>query len=282
LFTMTLRLPVADCIEKQVPPPVDSVAALHVRLGEMGHSARVLLAEDNATNQLVAQQLLREFDIQIDVAADGLEAVHAASTFPYDVIYMDMRMPEMDGLEATRAIRAQGGRLGVVPVIALTANAFPEDIAACFAAGMTGFVAKPVTKQSLVSALLAALEGRGTAQDALDPTAPGFPALDQDQYEALKMDLEPDGAAELVEVFDHETLARLRRLSLPDQAAETLIGEMHSLKGAAAAACASLLSHRAADLEDRLKHGGSLNESDLSALTDSFDAWRREVREPAI
>jgi len=80
--------------------------------------------------------MLRGLPVQVDVVGDGMEAVDAASRFAYDVIFMDMRMPEMDGLAATRLIRQRGGALARVPIVALTANAFPEDVKACFDAGM--------------------------------------------------------------------------------------------------------------------------------------------------
>jgi CheY-like chemotaxis protein len=100
---------------------------------------------------------LKGFAIPVDIANDGAEAVRAASRTRYDLICMDMRMPEMDGLEATRLIRRREGPSQKAPIVAMTANAFPEDIAACQAAGMTDFVAKPVSKERLVEALLRAL-----------------------------------------------------------------------------------------------------------------------------
>jgi CheY-like chemotaxis protein len=116
-----------------------------------------LFAEDNPTNQFVARQLLKDLDIQMDVVGDGVEAVDGASRFAYDIICMAVQMPEMDGLEATRLIRAQGGQLATIPIIALTANAFPEDIRACFAAGMNQFIARPVNRETLVTAFMRAL-----------------------------------------------------------------------------------------------------------------------------
>jgi CheY-like chemotaxis protein len=132
-------------------------AAFQTAVKRSGQTPRVLFAEDNPTNQFVARQLLKELDIQVDMVSDGVEAVDAASRFDYDVICMDVQMPEMDGLEATRLIRARGGPLAAIPIIALTANAFPEDVRSCLAAGMNQFVAKPVTRETLVTALMNAL-----------------------------------------------------------------------------------------------------------------------------
>ena len=118
---------------------------------------RVLLAEDNPTNQFVVIRLLKGLPIKVDVAQDGAEAVAEAARTAYDMICMDMRMPEMDGLEATRVIRRREGPSRQAAIVAMTANAFPEDMAACRDAGMTDFVAKPVSKDRLMAAMLRAL-----------------------------------------------------------------------------------------------------------------------------
>jgi hypothetical protein len=92
------------------------------------------------------------------MVANGAEAVEAASRIEYDVIFMDMQMPEMDGVTASRVIRSRGGSLATVPIIALTANALPEDRQACLDAGMNQFLTKPVTREGMLKALLSALE----------------------------------------------------------------------------------------------------------------------------
>jgi two-component system, sensor histidine kinase len=98
--------------------------------------------------------------------ADGVEAVETVAESNYDVVLMDVRMPEMDGLAATRAIRAQGGRFETLPIVALTANAFAEDVKICREAGMSDFLAKPLRKPALVAALLRALDGQLVSEDA--------------------------------------------------------------------------------------------------------------------
>jgi CheY-like chemotaxis protein len=113
--------------------------------------------------------MLGAFDVELRVVTDGVEAVEAASRGDYDVVLMDVRMPDMDGLTATRAIRAQGGRFDALPIIALTANAFPEDVRICREAGMSDFLAKPLRKPALVAALLRALNREAWDDAPLQP-----------------------------------------------------------------------------------------------------------------
>jgi PAS domain S-box-containing protein len=121
----------------------------------------VLVAEDNDINALLVQALLARMGHLVTVVADGAVAVNAVASAhtmnaPYDLVLMDLHLPGMDGLEATRRIKALGETAGRVPIIALTANAFEEDRAACLAAGMSGFVVKPVDRQRLEAAIAAA------------------------------------------------------------------------------------------------------------------------------
>ncbi len=116
---------------------------------------RVLLVEDNPTNQLVATAILAQLGLRADVAANGIEALQALASLPYDLVFMDAQMPQMDGFEATRAIRA--GESGVrdprVPIIAMTAHALEGDRARCLAAGMNDYIAKPVHRTDLLDAI---------------------------------------------------------------------------------------------------------------------------------
>ena len=120
-------------------------------------SIHVLVVDDNATNRIVAQALCEMFDCTCEAASDGFEAVEAAKAGRFDLILMDIKMPKMDGVAATRAIRALPGRVGAVPIIALTANAEPEDAESYLAAGMNGVVEKPMKPEHLLAALQQAL-----------------------------------------------------------------------------------------------------------------------------
>ena len=123
-------------------------AGAEERLRARGPGTRILLAEDDPINQEVAVELLADVGLTVDIACDGEEAVVLAAGNPYDLVLMDMQMPHVDGLEATRRIRDLPG-WAHTPVVAMTANAFPEDKAACMAAGMSDFVSKPVDPDAL-------------------------------------------------------------------------------------------------------------------------------------
>jgi len=126
-------------------------------------SLRILLAEDNKVNQLLASSLLTKVGHRVDVAGNGIEAVHAVCQRQYDVILMDMQMPEMDGLEATHRIRALPPELNAIPIVAMTANAMVEDRIRCEEAGMNGYVSKPIDVALLMSEL-ARCTGQDTAE----------------------------------------------------------------------------------------------------------------------
>jgi CheY-like chemotaxis protein len=116
------------------------------------HPLSILLAEDNAVNQKLALRLLSNMGYHADLAQDGVQAIAAVESKPYDLILMDVQMPEMDGLEATRRIRLQwpDRRLRIV---AMTANAMAGDRDACLAAGMDDYVSKPISPAELAAAL---------------------------------------------------------------------------------------------------------------------------------
>ena len=138
-----------DAAAGMVAPTIDPVAR-----AALGAGMRVLVAEDNKVNQVVVKQMLEKLGCRVDAVSNGLEAVEAVRLVPYHMVFMDVQMPEMDGLAATGAIRAlhMPDRRDVW-IIALTANAFVEDQRRCLAAGMNDFIAKPVRPDDLRACL---------------------------------------------------------------------------------------------------------------------------------
>ncbi len=124
---------------------------------ELQSNPHVLIVDDNATNRVVAQALCEMFGCSSETAEDGVEALEAVQARPFDLVLMDIKMPRMDGVQATRAIRALPGPERNIPIIALTANADPDDAKAYLAIGMAAVVEKPIKPERLRMAMNAAL-----------------------------------------------------------------------------------------------------------------------------
>lgn len=141
-FTVILPLPVVEA-QAEATGPADDFAA----------PPRVLVVDDHPVNREVARLMLAPTGADVVEAVDGVEAVALAQTQAFDLILMDVRMPRMDGLEATRVIRALSAPFNAVPILAVTADAMPEDAARCLEAGMNGHLAKPITHTALYAAM---------------------------------------------------------------------------------------------------------------------------------
>lgn len=126
---------------------------------DLQSSPHILIVDDNATNRVVAQALCEMFGCSSETAEDGVEALDAVKDRPFDLILMDIKMPRMDGVQATQAIRALSGPRGMIPIIALTANADPDDAKGYIAIGMAAVVEKPIKPERLRMAMNAALSG---------------------------------------------------------------------------------------------------------------------------
>lgn len=136
---------------------------------EMATSPHILIVDDNATNRVVAQALCEMFGCTSETAEDGVEALEALQERQFDLVLMDIKMPRMDGVQATRAIRALDGPVNAVPIVALTANADPDDAKKYLACGMAAVVEKPIKPERLRMAMTAALEQATAAAAAGAP-----------------------------------------------------------------------------------------------------------------
>jgi hypothetical protein len=289
-FSFRLTLPVAENVVAPEQNDQAVYAALSARIAGFGRPLRILIVDDNPTNRLVAAKMIQSFDIQTDTACDGVEAVTAADRFNYDLILMDVRMPEMDGLQATRVIRARGKQRSQLPIIAFTANAFSEDIEACREAGMNDFVVKPARKKAMVEAILRVLpEPAAVAAPATAPATDPLPetpapplapaqgasnavaVLDRDVFKELVKEIGEEAAFEIRIVFAAETEARLKLLrELSLEAARVKIGrEAHSLKSSAGTFGYRQLAGLALRLE---REAARLTEGEYQKLLDAMDA----------
>jgi signal transduction histidine kinase/CheY-like chemotaxis protein/HPt (histidine-containing phosphotransfer) domain-containing protein len=175
----------------------------------------ILLAEDNAVNQKLALLMLERLGYRAGVASSGSEVLEALQRQHYDVVLMDVQMPDMDGLEATRRIRADFPAETQPRIIAMTANAMREDRAICLAAGMDDYISKPIQVRQLVASLSKARPRLARGTDPLRPADLKLPAAEAAEGET------PETKDEAPPVFDPSAITRLRA-TLGEQAGEML------------------------------------------------------------
>ncbi len=172
---------------------------------------RILLAEDNPTNRLVAVTRLEFMGQRVDAVAIGQEAIDAVRTIPYDLVLMDVMIPEMDGLTATRAIRTLPSPAGSIPIVAMTANVFHEHQRACLAAGMDGFLGKPVMPGQLEAIIDRAIAG--TLRAGVEPAAASPPVRDDTVFQGLAAELGQDVADSLWQSVLDEARQRIAAIT---------------------------------------------------------------------
>lgn len=257
-FWFSLVFPRAIEEAKAVAIPAPTLESLR--------GARVLVAEDDTTNQLLVRDLLGKRGVEVTLAANGAQAVAAATQGDFDIVLMDIRMPEMDGLEACRRIRALPG--GDLPIVALTANALAGERERCLAAGMDGYLTKPLETEALYAELCRWLRlpaGEiGVRRPASGPLAteralPGFDAVKVRRWR----DEFPDTWRSMVRAFVAEypetTTAIRSALDAGDQARAGDL--LHRLRGAGGALGAEELSEAAGRLEVALADDGPVDAS---------------------
>jgi PAS domain S-box-containing protein len=241
------------------------------------HPLRILLAEDNVVNQKVALRLLAQMGYRADVAANGLEAVDAVGRQTYDVVLMDVQMPELDGFEASREINRRWPRERRPRIVAMTANAMQGDRELCVAAGMDDYVAKPVRVEELVTALertprreTEAVLGVAAARTPAVPApgagtrapegAPAADAIDRATFDGLTRSMGGAFVAELIDTFveDARELTAQLPAALTRRDVDGFRRAAHSLKSTSESLGAIGLAALARDLE-AIARGGRLD-----------------------
>ena len=277
----------ADSGALQLAPSAVMLPAVRETLNRFSsHKARILLAEDNITNQQVALGILKKLGLRADVAANGAEAVKALETLPYDLVLMDAQMPEMNGFEATLEIRHPYSRVlnHRVPIVAMTANAMQGDREKCLAVGMDDYVSKPVSPQTLAEVLdkwlpketvVAAKQTSGVpgGTPAVSSLALEVPVFDQAGLLARLMD-DKDLAQEVIACFLLDTPKQIAALCvyLETGDAPSVRRQAHTLSGASANVGGEALRAVAIEMETAAKAGDlAAVKARLTGLQAQFD-----------
>jgi PAS domain S-box-containing protein len=232
-------------------------------------SLRILLAEDNAVNKQVALRLLEQLGYRADVASNGLEVLEALEREPYDVVLMDVQMPELDGLDASRRICERWPAEARPRIIAMTANAMLEDREACFAAGMDDYVAKPIRPNELAAALSRA----GPLSDTRTASTEGAGAtLDECAVESLRGLGGEEFLAEVIDTFLSDAPALVAKLRTTQEEGDTegLRRAAHTLKSNGQIFGAERFSELCRELELRARSG------ELDGTAELVDRVERE------
>jgi PAS domain S-box-containing protein len=246
----------------------------------------VLIVEDNQINRVVLRDILRSEGHSVTEAQDGQQGVQQAHSHRFDVIMMDISMPVMDGLAATRAIRGGDGLSRATPIVAVTAHALAEEIKAFIAAGMNEVIGKPISRGELMQKLAKCCANAPETGQKPQPKAPPQPPqkgaqasgqnlLDEAQFQALLDDLGPEIAGKLLGRFAEEANATIAHVSTVSQAPQDtldvpdLIGRLHKMAGSAGAMGALALHAKLAQLEQLGKTGALAQlQAELRGLPD--------------
>ena len=236
---------------------------------------RILLAEDNPVNQKVAGQMLSRLGYRIDSVANGQEVLAALERQDYDVILMDIQMPEMDGLEATRQIRQHRPRSEGPFIVAMTAYAFQEDIDQAMRAGMDDYISKPVRTEVLLNLLAKISQARAAPSNGNDSDA----AIDERVLQEMQSDL-GEAVQEVISSYLDETprlLTELRRAIMDNNPAQILL-QAHSIKSSSAAVGANRLSELAGDIEHSSRQGKEVSMTGVQELAAEYERVEEALR----
>jgi len=255
-------------------PRRDKIITRHTVAEDRKRKIRIVLAEDNITNQKVALKILEKMGYRADAVADGLEVLKALETIPYDLVLMDCQMPEMDGFEATEAIRRKEETTGAhIPIIAMTAHTLKGDRQTCLDAGMDDYVAKPVQPKELAGAIERWIGAEApTEQDqSKRMETKSTPVFDRDELLA-RLGGDEKLLHDIVGVFLQDAPGQMQSLKDAAEKGDATLAQRqaHTLKGASANVGASALQELVSQMEMAGKKG------DLSRALELLGTIREE------
>src|SRR3954454_23332790 len=267
--------------ETQAPAMVSQRSPVPIT-GRESRPARVLLAEDLTTNQILITAILKRAGHQVDVVETGAAAVEAVQRQVYDLILMDVQMPVMDGLEATRKIRTLEGRVTNIPVVALTASVLEQDVEACRAAGMGDFVAKPIDADALLAAV-----ARWVLPKPADSSAP---LREAQSHEAFLVDREKlqrlrnrigEQLGPLIERCVDDAERPCRSIAAPEVRLEDIIRDAHNLKGTSGMLGLARISQLSGEIQARASDRRLVDHL-AAELNEIVTATRTELRSTGL
>ena len=276
-FWVRLPLPMTEAEPAQAEPAAPA--------GVTG--LRVLLVDDNETNRIVGSELLTKAGHSVSLARDGAEAVERAHAAEYDLILMDVSMPRMDGVEATKQIRRGDGRSRAVPVIAVTAHARSDELDRFLAAGMQGVLNKPVRAEEMLRILAEAPahersstgkqpapEHSSTRNEPMtDEMATDLPVFDMEAVDSLRAALRPGRFERALEGFRSELTKAMTAVAAAAEAGDhdAVRRDVHRIAGAAASIAATRLAWHANHVETLIVSGGQASRRDVKAFTEAAE-----------
>jgi CheY-like chemotaxis protein/HPt (histidine-containing phosphotransfer) domain-containing protein len=241
----------------------------------------LLVVDDVPMNQEIASAFATAAGHEVTCVDGGAAAVQAAAQSDFDIILMDLRMPEVDGFEATRLIRALGGKRGRVPIVALTADAFPEQVDDCKRAGMISHVAKPFTQAALLTALANAIENRqDTFTTAKRISTVTLPVLNIDTFETSAAFLSPSAVESYLEdiIRTVEMVQNVIQARSSTQLGDQATDAIHTLAGKAGMFGFARLNEVAREVERAARTRQTIEDDLIAELDDALVATLAQTR----
>ncbi len=284
-----------DCLNQQQNPSGETSLNTNQSQFEkdLFFDKRILIVEDNPANQLVAKSILSRLNVKFDLVDNGAEAVEKVKAEHYDIVLMDVRMPVMDGLQATKAIRKLDISASSLPILAMTANVFAEDVEQCLRAGMNDFIAKPVSSAILKKKLWQWLEREKQAVSDGDSnatielknselTTSPSQVIDLNTLRQLIDDTDSETVVSILHVYKQQLTdlqAMLSSLDCSDTDQVNQLAEVsHNIKSASGYCGAKSLQELAAELEKACRYNTIQPESNcLKLLPEVINATIAEI-----